>query len=98
MPAPVFIGDEVSAAGYRLAGAVVRTPEPGEEAATLEAARSEAQLVLITAEYAERIARPQLNAALGAETPLVLVVAGVRDRNPPPDPGARLRILLGLES
>ncbi len=30
--APVYLGDEVSAAGYRLAGARVRTPRAGEEA------------------------------------------------------------------
>jgi hypothetical protein len=30
MTAPVFLGDEVSAAGYLLAGALVRTPRAGE--------------------------------------------------------------------
>ena len=35
MAVPAFVGDEVTAAGYRLAGARVRVPAAGDETATL---------------------------------------------------------------
>ena len=49
MAAPVYLGDEVSAAGFRLAGALVRTPPPGDETAALARARAQAPLVLVSA-------------------------------------------------
>jgi vacuolar-type H+-ATPase subunit F/Vma7 len=97
MPAPVYIGDEVSAAGYRLAGALVRVPAPGEEAAALAHARAEAPLVLIAAAVAARLAADELSAALTAPTPLALVVPDLSGTNVP-DLSARLRRQLGLES
>jgi vacuolar-type H+-ATPase subunit F/Vma7 len=79
MAAPVYLGDEVSAAGYRLAGALVRTPLAGEETAALAWARSQAiagppqdcLLPLGGADAAER--RPWGC----AEAPLVLVSSAV---------------------
>jgi len=94
----LFIGDELTAAGFRLAGANVRVPAPGEEAAALEAARREADLILIASDCAASMPRGVLREALAAAAPLVLVVAGVLDRAPQPDPATRLRALLGLES
>ena len=38
MPAPVYLGDEVSGTGWRLAGAEVHTPVAGGETAALQAA------------------------------------------------------------
>ena len=35
MSTVVYLGDEVSAAGWRLAGATVHTPAPGDQAAAL---------------------------------------------------------------
>ena len=98
MAAPVYLGDEVSAAGYRLAGAVVRTPPPGEEAAALAWARGVAPLVLVAAPVAAVIAEPALRAALAATAPLVLVVPDLQGAVPLPDLAARLRAQLGLEA
>lgn len=98
MAAILFIGDELTAAGFRLAGATVRVPAPGEAAAALDAARREAELILIGADCAGSLPRAVLREALAAATPLVLVVSGVRELAPPPDPAARVRALLGLES
>ena len=97
MKAPVFIGDELSATGFRLAGAVVRTPPPGEEMSFLEWARRETSLVLITAEVAARIAPSIMNRALAAPMPLVLIVPDVRGRQAPPDLGRAVRTQLGME-
>lgn len=98
MQAPVFIGDELSAAGFRLAGAIARTPPPGEEMSFLEAARRESGLVLITAEVAARIAPSIMSRALAAPMPLVIVVPDVRNRRPPPDLGRAVRAQLGMET
>ena len=98
MAAPIYLGDEVSAAGYRLAGALVRTPGAGEEAAALAWARSQAPLVLVSAAVAAGIGEAVLRAALSAPAPLVLVVPDLQGVVPLPDLAARLRGQLGLEA
>ena len=97
MPAPVYIGDEVSAAGYRLAGARVEVPEPGGESAALERARVEAPLVLVSTAVAARIAEREMLVALAALAPLTLIVPDLRGEATVRDVAARLRRQLGLE-
>jgi vacuolar-type H+-ATPase subunit F/Vma7 len=97
MSAPVFIGDEVGAAGYRLAGAAVRTPLPGEETDALAWACGQAPLVLVSAAVATGIAEPVLRRAVSALSPLVLVVPDLQGQVPLPDLAARLRAQLGFE-
>lgn len=95
--APVFLGDELSAAGFRLGGMLARSPAPGEEAALFEWARQQAPLVLITPAVADRLPVAELTRALAATTPLVLVVPDVRGREQPPDLTQTLRRQLGME-
>ncbi len=97
MAAPVFLGDELSAAGYRLAGAVVRTPVAGEEASFFEWARREAPLVLVTAAIAARLPPGLFTRAYAAGQPLVLIVPDVRRHAVPPDLARRVRRQLGME-
>ena len=98
MTAPIFLGDEVSAAGYRLAGVRVRTPAPGEGAAALAEACAEAPLVLVSSAVAAGIGERTLRAALSALAPLVVVVPDLEGDVPVPDLAARLRAQLGLEA
>ncbi|MFO1317946.1 MAG: hypothetical protein U1F58_20305 [Burkholderiales bacterium] len=98
MAIPAFVGDEVTAAGYRLAGARVRVPAPGDEGAALAAARAESPLVLISAACAARVDPAAMRAALAALAPLVVVVADAQRGAAPPDLAARLRGQLGLEA
>lgn len=98
MTAPVFLGDEVSAAGYRLAGALVRTPRGGEEAAALAWARARSPLVLVSASVAAGIGEAVLRSALSALEPLVLVVPDLHGEVPLTDLATRLRTQLGLEA
>ena len=98
MSTPIYIGDEVTGAGFRLAGARVVVPEPDGEAAALADARAGAPLVLVSAAVAARIAPAQVAEAIGALAPLVLVVPDIRGEAPLPDIAARLRRQLGLES
>lgn len=98
MPAPAYIGDEISAAGYRLAGAQVTVPGDGAASAALEAARASCPLVLISAAVAAGIDAAQLRAAMMALHPLVLIVPDVQGDAPLPDLAARLRGQLGMEA
>ena len=91
-----FIGDELSAAGFRLAGYRTAVPAPGEEAACLRSACDQADLVLITAEAAARVPEPELRIRQVATRPLLLVVPDLRGRTKAPDLGAGLRRQLGL--
>ena len=98
MAAPVYVGDEVSATGLRLAGLQVRVPERGGEATALASACAGAPLVLVSATVAARIAESELRAALAALTPLVLIVPDLDGSTPVPDLAVRLRKQLGLET
>ena len=96
MRSPIFLGDELSAVGFRLAGARVATPPMGEEISLLQWARGEAEVVFLTAELAARLPEPTLHHALTARRPLVLVIADVQQRVAPRDLGIELRRKLGL--
>jgi len=97
MQTPIYVGDEVNGAGYRLAGVRVRVPEPGRAAATLDEAREEAPLVLVSAAVAAEIPESRLAAAVAAIAPLVLVVPDPVGGTPMPDLAKRLRGQLGME-
>jgi vacuolar-type H+-ATPase subunit F/Vma7 len=96
--APVYLGDEVSAAGFRLAGLQVRVPQRGDETTALSSARADAPLVLVAATVAARVAGRELRVALAAVTPLVLIVPDLAGGTPVPDLAQRLRRQLGLET
>lgn len=92
----VFIGDEVSAAGLRLAGLRCLTPAPERLRAAFEQARGEAGLVLISAACAAQLPEALLAGALREQRPLTLVIADLRDQMAPPDLAAALRRQLGM--
>ena len=92
-----YIGDEASAAGFRLAGARVVVPARGEERMALAAARESAALVLVSSSVAARIPARELAHAELALSPLTIVVPDLREDAPLPDRGVRLRSELGLE-
>jgi vacuolar-type H+-ATPase subunit F/Vma7 len=100
----IVIADEVSALGWRLVGALLIVPEGPPSAVTgtvrdcLRDAKSSADMVLITAEYARAIPAPELNAALLASKPLVLVIADVRHQHEPPKIEHEVRLALGVPS
>ena len=92
-----YIGDEVSAAGFRLAGASVIVPIPGRETAALAKARADFAVVLIDAAVAARISSRDLALARSTIVPLMLIVPDLRGEIAMPDVAARLRAQLGLE-
>ena len=98
MPAPIFIGDEVSASAYRLGGARVRVTSGDEVATDVAWACREAELVLITAEFAAKLPSDELLRAQSRLRPLMVVVPDVRGRVPLPDLSKWIRAQLGLEA
>ena len=97
MTAFAYIGADEDAAGFRLAGVRCWTPR-GDDAEALRAAlASGVEAVFIAADVAERVARDDLEAALAAGRPLVVVLP---EPGLPPsrlDPAERVRAQLGLD-
>ena len=97
MTGPVYIGDEISAAGWRLTGVRVSTPGPGRETEAFASARGRPSLVQVSAAVAARIDAAALSTAAGALTPLMLVLPDPQGEVETPGLAGRLRTQLGLE-
>lgn len=96
MSVPVFIGDEASAAGYRLAGLQVRIPREDDPLTTVRRTCEQASLVLISAAIARRLAPGDLERLLAAVQPAVVVVPDLRQHSAMPDLVTRVRQQLGM--
>jgi len=93
----MFIGDEVTAAAIRLAGVTAEAPEIDDVQRVFEKASGEADLVMITADYAEALDQESLHTAIRRADPLVLVVPDGGNRYWPEDLDARIDSVLGIE-
>lgn len=91
-----FIGEEIAAAGFRLAGAAVRVPGRGTETAALREEIARAALVIVSRTVAERIDARELVQALSAPRPLVIVLPDAAGLPPALDIAARVRLQLGI--
>jgi len=95
----VYIGDEVTAAGFRLAGIDARTVEPGATADEMRRAVADgAELILLSGQLAGFVPPPELEAALVAPQPPVVVVDDVCGRSVLPDLTREVRATLGIEA
>ncbi len=96
MSSPVFIGNEVDAAGYHLAGLQIRTPSADQLLDAVQWARDHAPLVLISAELAQYLPASVVDSLLAGVTPPVVIVPTLHSRVPMPDLATRLRRELGV--
>ena len=96
MSVPVYIGDAVSAAGFRLAGLRIHVPDTSELLMQIEQAATDAPLVLLGADLAAQLPVAELDRLLSAVTPAVVVVPDVRGQADLPDLANRLRQQLGV--
>jgi vacuolar-type H+-ATPase subunit F/Vma7 len=94
----VYLGDELTAAGFRLAGVSARVPPEGEETPWLQMAIKEAQVVLLGDRCAATISQSTLEAALALRSPLVMVIPAFDGSPAPGDPSVRVRRLLGVDA
>ncbi len=98
MGAAIFIGDELSAAGFWLTGIETIVPGHDEVVAALQAARRRASLIIMTADAAQHVPPSELEAAMLAEAPTLAIIPDVLFRVPLPDLAGALRNALGIES
>jgi vacuolar-type H+-ATPase subunit F/Vma7 len=92
----VFLGDEVSSLGFRLAGVQVHRPAPHEVRDLFLRLRNEAPLLVLTAEVASALPPELLRQAELDPWPLVLVIPDVRNRVSAPDLVVEVRRHLGM--
>ena len=92
----VVIADELTALGWRLAGAQVQLPAAQTVAECFSAAQGSADLVFITAELAAQLPAAQLQSALLSQRPLVHVIAHVSHDREAPDIVDEVRRALGV--
>lgn len=98
MGAVIFIGDELSACGFRLTGIETLVPKPDAIGAALAEARTRGSLIIITADVARHIPASQLETAMLAETPALAIIPDMLLGAPPPDLTSRIRGVLGIEA
>ncbi len=93
-----YIGDEATAAGYRLAGAETYVPSAAEVADVFRRAReADADLILLSAQLAGALPAEELETALLGERPLVTIVPDAHGRHAAPDVAREVRLALGIE-
>jgi len=92
----LFIGDEISAAGFRLAGVNILIPKPGEESHVLDNLNDNLDLVIITAQVADTVLQHTIDQLMIQDKPLLLVLSDMRDQLLAPDLSVVLRSQLGL--
>ena len=96
MPAPLFIGDEISAAGFRLAGVRIRTPGEDELQQVLTWARNNATFIMITSDYLSLLGKAERDALLRQEFPPVVEVPDMRTQVAALDLAHQFRSKLGV--
>lgn len=91
-----FIGDEVSAAGYRLCGIDVHVADAQNALSLIKKSCERASLVLVGSSTVQQIHRTELDELLAMIQPPVLVVPDVRGLHEVPDIVSRINRQLGL--
>lgn len=98
LDAIAYVGEPADAAAFALCGIDAAAPARGEELAAFHRARALARVVLLDAACAQRLPTALLEAALGAADPLVVIVPGEAASPTLPDPVARARKQLGMDT
>ena len=96
MSVPCYIGDEVSAMAWRLAGLRVQIPKRDELLDAVRRSCDQSSLVLLSAAVAEQLPGSELDALLARTTPPVVIVPDMRGQAPLPELATRLRRQLGV--
>ena len=91
-----FIGDEVTASGFRLGGAEVHIPASAQVPALFRQLRDKVDLLILTAEAAAQVPKELIRQSLHQGRPLLLVIPDATGRRQPEDLVAHLRHQLGM--
>ena len=90
------IADELTALGWRLAGAQVSLATAATVEECLARVQQSAEVVMITAPLAACVSNTRLQAALHAFPPLTLIIADLERTAEPPDLETQARRTLGV--
>jgi len=93
----IFIGDAVTAAGFRLAGVPSFAPEPARLAAVVGEERKDCRILAMTAATLDALPGPLARELVEASAPLLAVLPDARDTAPVPDLEGEVRKALGIE-
>ena len=91
-----FIGDEVSAAGFRFCGNDVHITDGSDVIALIDKARERASLVLVSSSAVQDLNAAELDALLAGIEPVVVVGPDVRGLHEIPDIVPRIHQQLGM--
>ncbi|OOZ59016.1 V-type ATP synthase subunit F [Solemya velum gill symbiont] len=92
----LFIGDEVTAAGFRLAGVTVMTPEKEKLNEVLAQVCEHASLILVTAELIESLDSQLQQEYMMKVSPMIVVIADINNGVPVTDLAVQVRRTLGI--
>jgi vacuolar-type H+-ATPase subunit F/Vma7 len=96
-PWPVtYVGDDISALGYRLAGVHVEVAGGADLVDVFERACAESRVVLVSFGLAVSLPQDKLERARAASSPLILILPDEKSGEELQDPGARARAALGM--
>jgi len=93
----LFIGDEISAAGFRLVGLDVLVPESGEEKYVFDKINKNTDFIIITAQIAAAVPQHTMDHLMQIDRPLLLVITDMRNHMSSPDLALSLRSQLGMK-
>jgi vacuolar-type H+-ATPase subunit F/Vma7 len=96
MPSILFIGDEISASGFRLAGVDIFVPEFGGESQLFDKLQENTDVIIITAQIAAAIPQQRMEQLMQMDKPLLMVLTDMRDELLAPDISVTLRHQLGM--
>ena len=96
MSVTVFIGDELSAAGYRLCGVDTQIADSGNVVSLVEQACEYASLLLLSSSVAQTLEQAQLDALMEKLSPPVLIVPAIAGQSLMPDIAGRIHKQLGM--
>lgn len=91
-----YIGDEISAAGYRLCGVDVHIADRHNAWSLVKQACGRASLVLVGSGTAQYVRSADLDLLMESLSPPVLIVPDIRGRQAVPDIAARIYKQLGM--
>lgn len=97
MARATFIGDETTAAAWRLIGVDTRVPDKTGVPGLFEQAIADSDLVVIAANAAALLPQDMLRTAIRSAAPLIVVVADGGNRHVPDDLAPRVDRVLGIE-
>lgn len=98
MSVPVFIGDELTGAGFRLAGLKVFEADAARLEADFRQALNEAPLVIVTTRVVESLPKSLVRSAVRRARPPVAIIPEAVGGPPMPDVEREVRAALGVES